>query len=247
MKTLKFGMAALALTAAVTTFAQETNPDVNIVENETEEEEGAIGWTPVAIGLLSPVQLPWGMARWDVFGLDLNILYSDAPKMYGLGIGGLAMRTRDGLRGVEISGLCNWDDKDVYGLRLTLGANIAFGDTYGWDSGCFAYRTGEMHGVDVEFIGSYQQENFWGVQIGGLVNFTTAQTYGANLAIGGNISKVAYGLELGGVFNFTDELHGCQIGLVNYARECPWGFQIGLVNIILDNQIKVLPIVNAYF
>ena len=31
MKTLKFGVAALALTAAVTTFAQESNPDVKSV------------------------------------------------------------------------------------------------------------------------------------------------------------------------------------------------------------------------
>ena len=49
------------------------------------------------------------------------------------------------------------------------------------------------------------------------------------------------------MFNYTDELHGCQIALVNFARECPWGFQIGLVNIIMDNKIKVLPIVNGYF
>ena len=40
---------------------------------------------------------------------------------------------------------------------------------------------------------------------------------------------------------------GCQIGVVNYAKECPWGFQIGLVNIIMENVIPVLPIVNASF
>ena len=232
-KSVAFGFAALALAVSVPAFAEE-------------EEEGAIGWTPVAIGLASPVQLPWGMARWDVFGLDLNLFYSDAPKMYGIGIGGLAMTTRDDLMGWQLSGLCNWNAKDIYGIRTTLGANISFHETYGVDIGGFAYREGEMWGVDVEFIGAYQQSNFWGVQGVGLVSFTTAQTYGANLAVGGNIAKVAYGLEVG-CFNFADELHGCQIGLVNFARECPWGFQIGLVNIILDNKIKVLPIVNAYF
>ena len=228
-----FGFMALALAAATPAFAEE-------------EEEGAIGWTPIAIGLASPVQLPWGMARWDVFGLDFNLIYSDAPKMYGIGLGGLAMTTRDDLCGWQFAGLCNWNSKDIYGIRTTLGANISFRETYGVDVGGFAYREGEMWGVDVEFIGAYQQANFWGLQIVGLVSFTTAQTYGANLAIGGNIAKVAYGLEVG-CFNFADELHGCQIGLVNFARECPWGFQIGLVNIILDNKIKVLPIVNAYF
>ena len=65
-KSIKFGFMALALAATVPAFAEE-------------EEEGAIGWTPIAFGLASPVQLPWGLARWDVFGLDLNVFYSDAP------------------------------------------------------------------------------------------------------------------------------------------------------------------------
>lgn len=236
-KPMKLGFAALALAAALPAFAA----DVEV------EEEGAVGWTPIAFGIASPVQLPWGLARWDVFGLDLNVLYSDAPKMYGLGIGGLAMTTRDDLAGWQIAGLCNWNSKDVYGIRTTLGANVSFGEVYGWDTGLFAYREAAMWGVDIEFLGTWQAADFWGVQIAGLVNYCSAQTYGANIALGCNISKIAYGLELGCLFNFTDELHGCQIGLVNYARECPWGFQIGLVNIILDNSIKVLPIVNAYF
>jgi len=236
-KMIKLGAVALAIAAVAPAFAQE---------QEIEEEEGAIGWTPIAIGIASPVQLPWGLATWDVFGLDLNVLYSDAPKMYGLGIGGVAMTTRDDLMGLQLSALCNWNSKDVYGMRATVGANISFGTVYGIDAGCFAYRGGDMWGWDTEFIGSYQK-NFWGLQLAGLVNFTTEQTYGATIAIGGNIAAVAYGLQLAGIFNFTDELHGCQIGLVNYARECPWGFQIGLVNAIMDNRIKVLPIVNGYF
>ena len=52
----------------------------------------------------------------DVFGLDLNVLYSDAPKMYGLGIGGIAMATRDDMKGVQVSALCNWATKDVAGI-----------------------------------------------------------------------------------------------------------------------------------
>ena len=53
-KTVKFGLAAFAIAASASVFAQ--NADVEI-ENENEYE--AIGWTPVAIGLASPVQLPW--------------------------------------------------------------------------------------------------------------------------------------------------------------------------------------------
>lgn len=230
---------ALALAATFSAFAAE-DPAVE------EEETGAVGWTPIALGIASPVQLPWGLAKWDVFGLDFNILYSDAPKMYGLGFGGLAMTTRDDLIGWQFSGLCNWNSKDIYGIRTTLGANIAFGETYGVDVGCFGYRTAPFWGVDVEFIGSYETE-VNGLQLAGILNLAMEKSYGCVMAIGGNMSKVAYGAQIAAVFNFTDELHGAQVGLVNFARECPWGFQIGLVNIIMDNQIKVLPIVNGYF
>lgn len=234
-KVFKLGLVAAALAVVTPVFAAEVE----------EEEEGAIGWTPIAIGIASPVQLPWGLARWDVFGLDLNVLYSDAPLMYGLGIGGVAMTCRDDMMGLQVSGLCNWNSKDIYGIRATLGANISFGTTYGADLGLFGYRA-DMWGFDAELVGNYQK-NFWGLQIGGVVNLTMEQSYGATIAAGGNMAKKAYGLQLGGVFNFTEELHGCQIGLVNFAQECPWGFQIGLVNVIMDNAIKVLPIVNGYF
>jgi len=235
-KMLKVGMAAVAIAMVSSAFAEEAEV----------EEEGAIGWTPIALGIASPVQLPWGLARWDVFGLDLNVLYSDAPKMYGIGIGGVAMTTRDDLMGWQLSALCNWNSKDVYGIRTTAGANISFGETYGIDIGGFSYREGPFWGLDVSIIGSYETD-MNGVQISGLVNFSTAKTYGCTIAGGVNIAKIAYGAQIAGVFNMADELHGAQIGLINYARECPWGFQIGLVNIIMDNSIKVLPIVNGYF
>jgi len=241
MKFTKSGFAALALAAAVPVFAQNAD-----VETEVENEYEAIGWTPIAVGLASPVQLPWGSHKWDVFGLNLGILWSDAPKMYGLGISGIAMATRDDLKGFQLTSLCNWATKNVYGVRTTVGANISFGDTYGSDIGCFAYRTGEFWGLDVEFLGSYGPK-VWGLQVAGIVNLALEQSYGCTIAVGGNLAKVAYGCQTAGVFNFTDELHGCQIGLVNFAKECPWGFQIGLVNIIMDNKIKVLPIVNGYF
>ena len=164
---IKVGIAAVALAAAVPAFAEEAE----------EEESGAIGWTPVAFGLASPVQLPWGLAKWDVFGLDLNLFYSDAPLMYGLGIGGLGMTTRDTMAGLQVAGLFNYAmDEDVYGMRLTLGANISQGTVYGVEAGGFGYRK-NFWGLDLEFLGSFQDE-LWGWQMSGLVNITKKQLYG---------------------------------------------------------------------
>ena len=228
---IKVGLAAVAIAA--------------VSPASADEEEGSVGWTPIALGIASPVQLPWGLARWDVFGLDLNLLYSDAPKMYGLGIGGLAMTTRDDMMGLQIGGLCNFSLRNTYGLRTTAGANICLGESYGVDIGLFGFR-GEFWGVDIEGLGSLQDE-IHGIQIGGLANVSREMSYGWTVAGLGNFAKKAYGCQTALLFNATEELHGAQIALVNYAQECPWDFQIGLVNIIMDNKVKVLPIVNGYF
>jgi len=232
---IKAGIASLALAAVAPSFAQET---------ET-VSEGAQGWTPVALGLATPVQLPWGLNRWDVMGLDLNLFYSDAPKMYGLDIGGLAAVTRDDMAGLQASGLFNFGCKDVYGIRATLGLNMCAGTVYGADFGLIGFRN-TLKGLDIHFLGSASR-NVSGLAIGGLANVVSGQSYGCTIAGVANVAKVAYGMQLALVYNMTDELHGCQIALVNYADYCPNGFQVGLVNIIRSNQIKFLPIVNGYF
>ena len=233
-RSVKFGLAALAVATTL-----------SIRAAEEAEDEGAIGWTPIALGIASPVQLPWGLARWDVFGIDINLLYSDAPKMYGLGVGGLAMTTRDDMCGLVVGGLCNFACKNTYGLRATAGANICLGEGYGVDIGSFAYRK-EFWGVDVELLGTFQDE-VHGMQVALLGNFSREMSYGWTVAGIGNYASKAYGCQTALLFNATQELHGAQIALVNYAQECPWGFQIGLINLIMDNSWKVLPFVNGYF
>lgn len=235
---VKIGLAALAFAVVTPSFAQET-------EAEWYEDEGVVGWTPVALGIATPVQLPWGMNRWDVFGLDVNLLYADAPKMYGLDVAFLATVVRNDMCGIDVSGLANFCAEDVYGIRATLGLNATLGRTYGIDAGAGAYRKG-FWGLSAEFLGSFQN-TICGCTIAGLANVCTVESCGAQIAIGGNFAKVAYGLQVSALFNMTEELHGCQIALLNYAETCPNGFQIGLLNIIRDNRVPCLPFVNGYF
>ncbi|MBR4260223.1 MAG: hypothetical protein IKQ17_14420 [Kiritimatiellae bacterium] len=231
-KFTKIAAVAAALALAVPSIAAE------------EEEEGPIGWTPFALSLASPVQLPWGIGNWDVFGIDLGVFYNDVWHMYGLDLA-LATTVRGDTRGLVLSGVFNYASRDIYAIRATLGANISAGTLYGMDAGGFGYHN-EIYGIDLELIGTMQKK-ITGFDVGLVFNLTEDESCGLNIAGGVNMAKTAYGCQIAGVFNYTDELHGCQIALVNFARECPWGFQIGLVNIIMDNKIKVLPIVNGYF
>ena len=234
---MKVGVAALAIAAMVPAFANEEE-----VEDQRDE---VVGWTPVALGLATPVQVPWGLNRWDVFGLDLNVFYADAPKMYGIDIGGLATTTRNDLIGLDVSGLLNLACQDVYGLRATLGVNFHGQGVYGMDAGLLSFGD-KLCGLGVHFLGS-AQHNMCGCQIGGLACVSSVESYGASIAGICNLARTAYGLQLALLYNMTEDLHGAQIGLVNYTRLCPGGFQIGLINIIRENCWPVLPIVNASF
>ena len=236
-RTVKFGLAALAIAALAPAGAQES---------ETVGEE-SVGWTPIAIGLATPVQLPCGINRWDVNGLDINLFYADTPVMNGLMIGGLAATTREDLCGWQISGLCNYNGGDVYGIRTTLGLNLARKSVYGFDAGLAGIALeGDVKGLSIHFLGA-GQNNMTGLQIGGIANVSMIESYGCSIAGGANIAKVAYGFQGAIVFNMCEELHGAQLALVNYADYCPNGFQIGLVNIIRSNVIPVLPFVNGHF
>ena len=234
--TLKFGLAALALAAVAPAFA---------VSEETVAEEGPVGWTPIAIGIATPVQLPWGLNRWDVFGLDLNLVYSDAPTMYGLDLACFTL-VRNEMRGGQVSLLGNLNFGDVYGARAAIGPNVAYRDVYGFEGGLGSMVLGNFYGLQMTFLGGVQKE-LWGVGIAGLANVSETMSYGATFAIGCNLAREAHGLQAAGIFNMTEDLHGAQIGLFNFAENCDGGFQIGLINIIRSNWVKVLPFVNGYF
>ncbi|MBR0198047.1 MAG: hypothetical protein IJQ34_07920 [Kiritimatiellae bacterium] len=238
---IKVGITALAISAIAPVYAQQADVEAE----EVEETEGSVGWTPIAIGLATPVQLPWGINKWDVYGLDFNLFYSDAPKMYGLDFGGFATVVRQDTLGVVIGGLFNGGFGDVYGLRATIGANFCSQTVYGAEFGLVGIRD-KIYGVDANLLGS-AQHNVCGFQMAGLANLTDVESYGCTVAGGANIARTAYGLQLAIFFNMTQELHGAQVALVNFADYCPNGFQIGLINIILSNQWKVLPFVNGYF
>lgn len=232
----KFAFVA-ALTAAVPAFAQET---------EDVPESGAQGYTPVLVGLASPVCFPYGSAQWDVRGVAFSLFYTDAPKVYGVNLVPFgAALNRDEMYGVDIAPLFTWCQKNAYGVRLSLGAHLSNAENCGVQIGTVSYQR-MFEGVDVELAAAIG-ESSKGIQAAFVATCNKEKTTGLNMAAGVNLAQEVVGCQIAGIFNETDELTGCQIGLFNFAKECPKGLQIGLINVIVDNQIKALPIVNGYF
>ena len=123
------------------------------------------------------------------------------------------------------------NDWDVFGLQL----NLAYGECR------------HLRGAQISGIANVAIREMRGVQAAFLFDYTPHDAWGWQFAVGGTYANRVFGLQSALGINFTKELHGAQIGIVNYAEECPGGFQIGLANIIMDNQFPLIPFFNCYF
>ena len=90
------------------------------------------------------------------------------------------------------------EESSVYGVRLNFGWG-AFVDMYGLDCRFFSYTKRDFGGISPTIFGNYVGGTMKGIQAG-VVN-----------AVDGS----AYGLQVGAV-NFAQDLHGVQIGVLNF-------------------------------
>jgi len=147
--------------------------------------------------------------------------------------------------GLQVAAGCNFANRDAVGAQVSL-VNIGNRTTYGLSVDAVGMHR-EFLGLGVDaLIGAYDSE-FYGLEIAGLGSAVREDMWGWQIAVGANFARRVHGFQTAALFNMTEELRGAQLALVNYASTCSAGFQIGLLNFIMDNQVPVLPIFNCYF
>lgn len=139
----------------------------------------------------------------------------------------IALKTRDTL--IEGIALNIWGENPQSALAFGI-VNGSTGESVGLSLGILNY-TENYKGVQWALVNT-AGGTFMGWQAG-LVNYADTM---AGFQYGGvNIATTMKGLQLGWV-NITKDLTGVQLGYVNYAQTAYAGIQIGLVNIIPENQ-----------
>ena len=98
-------------------------------------------------------------------------------------------------------------------MRLNLGWG-AYANTYGIDAGAFSSVTHGFGGIAANFCGNVVGETMGGIQVGA-VNIVRGSAYGLQIAF----------------VNFAEDLHGVQIGGLNFNR----------------TGLKCFPIINVGF
>ena len=119
-------------------------------------------------------------------------------------------------------------DYDVGGLRI----NVLCGTCVNFD------------GLDVGLVGiSHNHANGWLANL--LVNYAQGDGLGLHTGCVNYFGGDFKGLQIG-LANWINYGDMFQVGLYNGGYDVQ-GLQIGVINIVLDNKVKILPIANGYF
>jgi hypothetical protein len=191
-----------------------------------------------------------------VKGVRLN-LYGEVGELQGLDLG-IANVVATKFRGVQLGALNHVgrapDSDDAKGLQVGV-LNHADGLFYGVQAGVACYSDNLKAGVQLSLLSATKVST--GHQFGLMYNWTGNGTGGSSLwglftagretfAQTGlfNYAEDCDKLQLGCI-NFANATGGCQIGLLNWIVESyDSPLQIGLINVMEDNPVKVMPIVN---
>ncbi len=125
----------------------------------------------------------------------------------------------------------------IEGLTLSIwGENPQSSLALGLVNGC----TGESTGLSVGLLN--YADNYTGLQWG-LVNYTSGDFTGWQggfvLGLVGSVVNYTEGTMTGfqcGIVNYAGTLNGFQLSVVNYAEKVKAGVQIGIVNIMPENE-----------
>ena len=135
----------------------------------------------------------------------------------GLGVGGLAVVADRSIDGITVGGLAVVSGGGIRGSGMSLGKVHAEDEIYGFAVGGYMVEAIDFRGVSLGLVRT-KMEEMRGFAVSGYNQVTLEQR----------------GLTIG-IYNRARELHGVQIGLLNYAGNNPPGLRwLPIINLNLN-------------
>ena len=215
------------------------------------EKRGSV--SPVGFSLAAPLQFPRIVD--SVRGFRYNIFMALNRDMAGLDLGLVGINT-GWVQGLQINAF-NWANESVDALQIGTLANVTLDDVRAFQIGTFNIVRGDFAGLQLGLVNV--EDEFAGFQVGGLLNWNSADSFGAQFGVGNANVENFTGFSCGAV-NWASEMTGFQLGVVNVAEHATGlqigvynavedmdGVQIGCVNLICEGPLPVMTVVNANF
>ena len=200
----------------------------------------------------APGQIPTASSS-VIWGIRGTLFYGDCLRMKGLDLAIGANRTRERFDGLGIALVYNYANS-LAGMQLGY-ANVIDHESYGVQFGMWNHA-GELYGeqrgiVNTSGYSAGLQTGFfnWSDELAGaqsgIINIAYNEMFGGQFDAVWNHANMGYGVQFG-VVNTADYFAGFQCGLFNWANDLD-GLQLGLINVIANQSIYVLPFVNLGF
>lgn len=190
----------------------------------------------IMLSVCSPGQLP--APSYTIHGGRLSFIYGECRELYGLDIS-MSGYVRERMYGAQLGFILNYVD---IGAGYQSGfANFVEHEFYGFQDGAWNHAAdgcGMQNGV-VNTAGY-----FAGYQDAGAINWADEMD-GFQAAGLWNHAGIGYGMQLGFV-NTAGYFAGFQWGVFNWANDLD-GLQLGLVNVVANQPVPVLPFINIGF
>jgi hypothetical protein len=170
-------------------------------------------------------------------GFFVNIDRADVSWLQVAGFGNLVGRN---VYGIQAAGFANVNGGETKAVQLAGFANTNLGESIGVQVAGFANTSLKgMNGVQVAGLSNVTVGNSKGVQVAGLGNVQVGDYRGSQIAGLTNIAteKIS-GSQVAAFFNHGKEVHGTQIGLINYADSLG-GVPVGLLSIVKTGYHKI--------
>ena len=149
-------------------------------------------------------------ARGDFKGFQAaGLVNVDQGKVTGFQGAGLVNVTLKDSKGINAAGIANMNQGMVTGAQL---------------GGCVNITLGDQKGLQAAGLVNVAGENLKGLQAAGI----------ANVAV-----KEMKGLQAGGIVNYAGNLHGIQLGFINYADTVSKGIPLGFISVVRHGYRRV--------
>ena len=190
----------------------------------------------IMMSVYSPGELPGPSSV--IHGGRLSLIYGECRELYGLDIS-VTGSVRERMYGAQLGLILNYVDVAA-GYQRSF-ANFVEHEFYGLQDGAWNHAAegyGAQHGI-VNTAGYFS-----GHQSALAINWAD-EVYGFQSAGLWNHATDGFGMQHGFV-NTADYFCGFQLGFFNWAEDLD-GLQIGLVNVVANQAVPVLPFINIGF
>ncbi|MEY8708677.1 hypothetical protein AALK94_15400 [Bacteroides faecichinchillae] len=183
-----------------------------------------------------------GVTRKEMNGMQISGLANIVGgSMQGLQLSGISNISGNNLAGLSASGLVNITGNGAKGVIISGLTSIGGDNTTGIMMSGFMNVTGETaSGLQLSGLANITGEDLSGMMASGLLNVTGKNMDGIQIAGIANITANSLnGMQIG-LCNYATQVHGVQLGLINYYQKTIKGFQLGLVNMNPETKVQML-------